>query len=299
MNFLRFLFWGLAYSGGITCLAVYFICFLMDKNRFLKNMLLMLVPFLVVITCLFLMEIFDTVYGVIKVALSAITLLASSALIYTIPRFAHTAKSSVIEKVMNPVFAAAATLLSAAIIIVEFIPMKIALKEIVLISLGISIFYSMCVLLFGKASVLLPDRSGRFTRAIAVVCICLLPGFIFLDFFSQQIAFLSRIFPQKPYTLPAFYLFFNIMLLTRVNSSSIKLTIQDNISDNFFKEFRVSKREREIIRELIKGKTYKEIGESLFISFSTARTHVYSIYRKTNVGNKIELIHLLKAYQKR
>jgi len=299
LSFLRFLFWGLAYSSGISCLVVYFICFLIDKNRFLKNLLLMLLPFLVVITSLFLMEFFNSHHRFLNNILGIIALFASSALIYAIPNFTHTAKSCAFDKIMNMLFAGIAIALIIIIIVVEFSSVNVALKEIVLISLGVSILYSMGVLFFGKPSVLFPYRAGRITKVIAVVCVCLLPGFIFLDFFSHNIAFLNHIFSQKPYTLPAFYLFFNIMLLTRVTTSSIRFTMQDNIDENFFKKYKISKREREVIRELIKGKTYKEIGISLFISLSTARTHVYSIYRKTNINNKIELIYLLKKYQKK
>jgi DNA-binding CsgD family transcriptional regulator len=297
LSFLRFLFWGLSYSAGISCAVIYFIYYIMDRNRFLKNLLIMLVPFLIVITLLFLMELFEKTYPYLFNVLSVLTLCASSALVYVIPNFAHTAKSCASEKIMKFFFGITALVLFAAIITDVFISLRIQIKEIVLVLLAISILYSMIVFIFGKPSILLPSHAGRITKIIALVCLCLLPGFIFLDFFSHNIAFLNRIFSQKPYTLPVFYLFFNIMLLTRATGPSIKFTMQDNINQKFFKTYKISKREREIMRELIKGKTYKEIGASLFISLSTARTHVYSIYRKTGINNKVELIHLLKHYQ--
>jgi len=55
----------------------------------------------------------------------------------------------------------------------------------------------------------------------------------------------------------------------------------------------LSNREMEIARLLITGKTYREIGEGLFIAPSTVKTHVLRIYEKTGVKNKVELANKL------
>lgn len=53
----------------------------------------------------------------------------------------------------------------------------------------------------------------------------------------------------------------------------------------------LSKREVEILIALSKGLLYKEIGEELFISSQTVRKHVYHIYEKLHVGNRIQAVN--------
>ena len=64
--------------------------------------------------------------------------------------------------------------------------------------------------------------------------------------------------------------------------------------DLFCEEFEVSPRESEIIREICKGLTNKEISETLFISLQTVKDHTHRIYIKTGVRNRVELINRLK-----
>jgi DNA-binding NarL/FixJ family response regulator len=50
-------------------------------------------------------------------------------------------------------------------------------------------------------------------------------------------------------------------------------------------------RESEIVQELLKGLTYKEIGSVLCISSFTVNTHLKNVYTKMNVRSKSELIY--------
>lgn len=53
----------------------------------------------------------------------------------------------------------------------------------------------------------------------------------------------------------------------------------------------LSNREKEILEYLAKGLLYKEIAGHLFISQETVRKHVYHIYEKLHVHNKVEAIN--------
>jgi RNA polymerase sigma factor (sigma-70 family) len=55
----------------------------------------------------------------------------------------------------------------------------------------------------------------------------------------------------------------------------------------------LSNREREILDYLSKGLLYKEIAAELGISQETVRKHVYNIYEKLHVGNRIEAVNKL------
>ena len=51
----------------------------------------------------------------------------------------------------------------------------------------------------------------------------------------------------------------------------------------------LSAREREVMRLLARGYTYREIGQQLFISIKTVETHASNVLRKLQVSNRNEL----------
>lgn len=53
----------------------------------------------------------------------------------------------------------------------------------------------------------------------------------------------------------------------------------------------LSSREKEILELLSRGMVYKEIAAQLFISAETVRKHVYHIYEKLHVTNRIEAVN--------
>ena len=55
-------------------------------------------------------------------------------------------------------------------------------------------------------------------------------------------------------------------------------------------EHLLTARELEVLNQLCKGKSYKMIGESLFISEETVRRHLKSIYKKLEVHSKSEAV---------
>ena len=65
--------------------------------------------------------------------------------------------------------------------------------------------------------------------------------------------------------------------------------IPDNL-DLILEKFAISKREAEIVRLLLVGKTNKEIEAQLFIALATVKIHVHNIFRKIKVGNRLQLL---------
>lgn len=53
----------------------------------------------------------------------------------------------------------------------------------------------------------------------------------------------------------------------------------------------LSNREREILEHLSRGLMYKEIAAELYISPETVRKHVYHIYEKLHVTNRVEAVN--------
>ena len=53
----------------------------------------------------------------------------------------------------------------------------------------------------------------------------------------------------------------------------------------------LTNREKEILEQLSKGLMYKEIAAQLFLSAETVRKHVYHIYEKLHVTNRVEAVN--------
>ena len=64
----------------------------------------------------------------------------------------------------------------------------------------------------------------------------------------------------------------------------------------FFSKHRLSKREQEIALLLLRGETNKSIEEKLFISVHTVKNHIYNIYRKLGVKNRLQLTNLYRDF---
>ncbi len=69
------------------------------------------------------------------------------------------------------------------------------------------------------------------------------------------------------------------------------------ISTGFRKEYGISNREAEIVELISHGMSNKEIASSLNVSFTTVRTHVYNIFRKTGARSRVELLRIVSGYR--
>ncbi len=65
-------------------------------------------------------------------------------------------------------------------------------------------------------------------------------------------------------------------------------------TENFIKKYNISKREIEIINQLLKGYSYKKICDECFISLSTVKTHVSNIYNKIGINSRHELFSFVQ-----
>lgn len=64
----------------------------------------------------------------------------------------------------------------------------------------------------------------------------------------------------------------------------------DQYEDAYKQKFNLSKREIEVLKEVLQGKTNKEIADFLCLSIFTVETHRKHIHQKLGVSNSIELM---------
>jgi len=110
------------------------------------------------------------------------------------------------------------------------------------------------------------------------------------DFFSAAHIFVFSL----ANLLPLF--FWRAHLEKSYPAPSLQQTSPD-VMARFLARYKITKREEEVIRELCSGKSNREISQSLFISLQTVKDHVYRIYQKTDVRNRVQLINLIQGYK--
>lgn len=82
-----------------------------------------------------------------------------------------------------------------------------------------------------------------------------------------------------------------VQLNTHLIERNTPIAISTNTQRlNDFLKVKLSERELEVLGELCKGKPNKEIGEALFISVNTVRTHLLNIYEKLDVKNRTQAV---------
>jgi DNA-binding CsgD family transcriptional regulator len=72
-------------------------------------------------------------------------------------------------------------------------------------------------------------------------------------------------------------------------------TPENGLSDNFCKHHQLSDREKDIVEVMMKGKSNKEIADTLRISIRTVGAYLQNVYKKTGAPNRFALYSLIKG----
>lgn len=72
---------------------------------------------------------------------------------------------------------------------------------------------------------------------------------------------------------------------------------RDTKLDRFFTKYNISNREQEILLLILNGDSKKSIEEKLFISAHTVKNHIYNIYRKLGIKNRVQLVNLIQGFR--
>ncbi len=165
-------------------------------------------------------------------------------------------------------------------------------KNTVIVFLSVSIIYSMFVIIRTKPSLLIKHKE-KMEKITALSFLIFFSSFFILNLLNYLFAFSTRSMLDGTIILS----FVCIILCVEKLSDDIKrltlFTPDKKYSADKISSFNISPRENEVLNQLVKGMSYKEIAEKLFISLPTVKTHVSNIYQKMNINNKIELINLI------
>jgi DNA-binding CsgD family transcriptional regulator len=169
---------------------------------------------------------------------------------------------------------------------------KIA-KNIVIAFLFISIIYSMVVTINSRPSLLIKHKE-KMEKITALLFLIFFSSLLILSLLNYLVPISKISFFDKSIILPFVCMILCVEKLTDDIRRLTLLSGNKKYSDDKISSFNISPRENEVLNLLVKGLSYKEIAEKLFISLPTVKTHVSNIYQKMNIKNKIELINLIK-----
>ncbi len=86
-----------------------------------------------------------------------------------------------------------------------------------------------------------------------------------------------------------------VLISPEIKSKLIKLIKPEDFSDYRYSILReLSRREREILSLMLEGLNNTEIANQLFISEQTVKNHIYNIYTKLGIHNRLQVIKLFK-----
>lgn len=70
------------------------------------------------------------------------------------------------------------------------------------------------------------------------------------------------------------------------------------VDEEFFAEYELSPREREVALLLRSDGRARDIAERLFVSETTINSHIRNIYRKCDIHSRVELVSLMRRYER-
>ncbi|WP_299454958.1 LuxR C-terminal-related transcriptional regulator [uncultured Microscilla sp.] len=180
--------------------------------------------------------------------------------------------------------------ISLALLVVAgyFLNILDKLQYLVVVFMGSAVVLSM---------VLVKNTSPRFQvahqektdRYFANIWLVFMPLLLMADYIST----LNHIGTKIGFTLPVVF----IMLAGNKLWNDVKrlsLFKPDvTTKEQNLRNYALTKREQEVALLLLKGHTYKQVAEQLFISMPTVKTHASNIYKKCGVNSKTELVVLI------
>lgn len=136
-----------------------------------------------------------------------------------------------------------------------------------------------------------PEREPRIARFTA----------LFAGGFVVRAAVLPLAF-RAPWVVAAVLVYFasNLVPLLYIRRHADRLfepvkaeATSEERMERLFEQHGITKRERQIVREICTGKTNREIAETLFISLQTVKDHTHRIYSKLGISSRIQLVRKL------
>jgi DNA-binding CsgD family transcriptional regulator len=136
---------------------------------------------------------------------------------------------------------------------------------------------------------LLATLLAFFTGLAMGIMLMVFPGLVRASLFPRLLLEIAG------YTLPTVYLWVHTW---RHYPQALAGAVDQAASvAHMIVRYGISKREEEILALVLAGQSNKQIEDKLFISLRTVEGHIYRIYQKVGVKNRVQLINFLNEQQ--
>jgi DNA-binding CsgD family transcriptional regulator len=282
----------IAYSLGIASLILQVICY-MKKMEYLMTILFTL-SFLFLIATISLNEVKFILTNHFSDKMDILMTLSMLCLALTTPIGIRKERIFKYESIANKFFYIATAVMFIFMVAGYIMGYKVATELTIRYYMFLSIGYSMVIVLTQKPGMLVKHRD-RIDKISSIVFFSIFPLFILIDIFYESLPFIQSIVPEGAYVL---YIFFIYLSTEKLLDDIKRLTMfspDNSVNQHVLARYEITPRESEVLIQIVKGKSYSEIAELLFISMPTVKTHISRAYKKMNINNKIELINLLNV----
>jgi DNA-binding CsgD family transcriptional regulator len=166
------------------------------------------------------------------------------------------------------------------------------LGNVITYSLSIAtIVYSLILALYYYPRLTDPIRR-KFTKLFCILALIGLPPSIYDGFIVRDVSAL-RFYPLF-YCIVSVVVTYTLLKTYPLHPHPSSERSTPPPDEGFLERHAISSREQELIPLVVRGCNNKQIGEQLFISANTVKTHLRSIYAKLGVKNRYELINVVK-----
>ncbi|MGE5607580.1 MAG: helix-turn-helix domain-containing protein [Bacteroidota bacterium] len=301
MKQLVFYYYFFSYSIGLPTLVVASIAYLKTRNRILKYYLLLLIATtiqLVFTTVLRYQDItisHPNTYS--NVAVKYLYLLSESSVILFLPLFCHNLSKTSFPRFRNLLFGFL-LIFSWGIIFspffLKYLPQQHQLIALTGFEIYRGIFFGS--VLYSMTLILLHFRklTAQLLRFLAVSTL-IFTLVSLVEILHCELFPILKYIPIPIPLSPFCYLVLNsIFIIVVIKDILLKPIIPIIHTPKNLSQYQLTNREKEIIALLIQGIQNREIGQQLFITESTVKTHIQNIYKKLGVQNRVQLVNFFK-----
>lgn len=142
------------------------------------------------------------------------------------------------------------------------------------------IYFILLSFLFSRRTAFIPDHGNLWcARSLAILAVPL----------TVHVASIMYLVFSVSFSFICVISLFNARQLGIVTSTTESFELSDSVS----RQYSISPREKEIIEWLLQGFSNSEIARNFCISEKTVKNHVWSIYRKLGIKNRMQLFHIM------
>ncbi len=116
-----------------------------------------------------------------------------------------------------------------------------------------------------------------------------------LEMIRERYTFLNISYRFELFTLPLYFFALNLfsIIFALLFFNQPAFIEKGRVTDYFQRSYGISIRESEIIENIVSGMKNEDIADKLYISTKTVNNHIYNIFQKTGVKNRVQLVNLI------